>query len=97
MGRLSVSGDEALREKKISDSTEMIVREFMHIYNLFVIYGQEKLDSYKKELREQGLSNEYILSTERRGALMSNWGKDKYVAERCEGKGMAYHNMSKAR
>lgn len=95
MGRLSVKGEDALAEKKISEQSEKISREFMHIYNLFLIYGQPRLDEFKRELRELGHDMNYIMSCERRGAAMSNWSRDKYVAERCESKGMAYARMSK--
>lgn len=96
MGRLSLKAEDALLEKNLADEAEEVAKQFMHIYNLFLIYGQEKLDSYKQELREKGLPESYISQAEKRGALMSNWSRDKFVAERCESKGIVCARMSKA-
>lgn len=81
MGKLSVSAEEQIAEMKEQQEKDYAAVQFKHYYNLFSIYGQSKIDAFKKELRSEGLSESYIQDSERRGCLMSNWMKDKYLKE----------------
>lgn len=80
---------------RLQEENDYVAVQFKHFYNLFSIYGQKKIDAFKKELRAEGLPESYIQECERRGVLMSNWMKDKYLKENVEREGKIPFEMKR--
>lgn len=94
--KIGLTAEEAVAERQEAEERDWYATQFKHYYNLYSIYGQPKIEAFKKEMRLEGLSEVFIANAERRGALLSNWTKDKYLTERVEHEGIIPHNISKS-
>jgi hypothetical protein len=61
--------------------------QFMHMFNLFAIFGQDGIDKITDQYLEAGWSMEHLKNAMNEGMNKSNWMKNSFVNERIESQG----------
>ena len=72
-----------MRTEKLSYG-EQATENFMHFYNLYALFGQERIQEQIDALRKEGYIAYEINTIQQRAIERSNWRNSKYIAERFE-------------
>ena len=73
----------------------VIEETFQHILNLFIIYGQEKIDKYIGELKELGMPENAIMTCFYKASRKNCWCGDKYIEDKLNRQGTKVLSMAK--
>jgi len=76
---------------------EEIVLQFKHIFNLYRIFGEEKLRKYENFLLEKGMPFKFIAKYRNMGMRQSNWLKESHIKQMTEAEGLKYTKVVKTR
>ncbi len=76
---------------------EEIVEQFKHIFNLYRIFGEEKLKEYENFLIEKRMPFKFISKYRNMGMRRSNWLKESHIKQMTEAEGLHYTKVVKTR
>ena len=75
-----------VKSDKLNDFEE-VSDQYMHIFNLYPIFGENGIKDLEDQLLANGWNGEQMLQAQKRGIQKSNWNKNSYIAHRIESTG----------
>lgn len=73
---------------------DVVTTQFMHIFNLYAIFGDKGLKELENQLVEAGWNDSQLQTVQRAAMAKSNWNKNSYVRDRLESDGKQNINIT---